>query len=175
MPKILLLTATEEKFEYGHNIRDLLLIEISNRFTVSIRESDTVARLGGDEFVVLLANLPNENDYEITIRRILKYISDPVMIETRVINITASAGVSVYPRHGINYESLLKSADLAMYRVKDLEKNNFQEYNPSMSSMLTRRITLDNQLKKSIINNELLLEYQPIIAVQTGKISTLKR
>ena len=97
MPKILLLTATDEKFEYGHTIGDLLLIEISNRLTVSIRESDTVARLGGDEFVVLLANLSNENDYEITIRRILKYISDPVMIETRVINITASAGVSVYP------------------------------------------------------------------------------
>lgn len=155
---------------YGHNVGDLLLIEVSNRLTVSVRESDTVARLGGDEFVVLLADLPNENDYEITVRRILKHISDPVMIENRVINITASAGVSVYPRHGTDYESLLKCADLAMYRVKDLEKNNFQEYNPSMSSILTKRITLENQLKKSIVNNQLLLEYQPIINVQTGKI-----
>ena len=155
---------------FGHNVGDLLLIEVAARLSDSVRESDTVARLGGDEFVMLLSNLKAANDYEAMIRRTMEYISEPFIIDSRIINITISAGISICPSNGNDYESLLKCADLAMYQVKEQGRNNYKLYMSTMSAVLSRNITLEAQLKKSLVNNELFLHYQPIIDIKSKVI-----
>ena len=155
---------------FGHNMGDLLLIEVANRLAAVIRESDMIARLGGDEFVVLQSDLKNVNDYETTIRRILKCLSEPFFIESHELNITASAGISIYPINAISSESLLKCADLAMYSAKNQGKNNYKLYDDAMSTAINKRAALEERLNKSIINNELFLHYQPIIDMQTGGV-----
>jgi len=155
---------------YGHSIGDLLLIEVANRFTSTLRDCDMVARLGGDEFVILLSNLKNENDYETTIVKILECISKPIIIESHELIITASAGISIYPKNGIDSESLLKCADLAMYSAKKLGKNCYYLYDITMSTAIDKRAALEGKLRKSIINNELFLHYQPIIDIHTNLI-----
>jgi len=150
---------------YGHSIGDLLLIEVANRLTASVRGIDTIARFGGDEFIVVLDSLEKETDYERIVKLLTKFISEPYVIESHEINITASIGISVYPVNGTNSEVLIKCSDLAMYYAKDLGKNNYQRYNPSMFATITKRMAMENQLRKAIINNELLLYYQPILDI----------
>jgi len=155
---------------YGHSVGDLLLVEIANRLTAMVRESDVIARLGGDEFVILQSDLKDKNDYEAVLCRTLEYISEPFFIDSHELNITASAGVSIYPDNGSDGETLLKCADLAMYSAKNRGKNNYQLYISSMSTAINKRAAMEDRLRKSIINNELFLLYQPIIDMQTSMI-----
>ncbi len=155
---------------YGHNVGDLLLVEIANRLTTTIRECDVVSRLGGDEFVIIQSDLKNISDCEIVLQRLLEYISRPFYIESHELSVTASAGISVFPDHGADGESLLKCADLAMYSAKNKGKNNYQFYTSSMSTSINKRAAMEEKLRKTIINNELFLLYQPIIDIKTDKI-----
>lgn len=110
------------------------------------------------------------SDCEIVLQRLLEYISKPFYIESHELNITASAGISVFPDHGADGETLLKCADIAMYSAKNKGKNNYQFYTSSMSTSINKRASMEEKLRKSIVNNELFLLYQPIIDMQTGKI-----
>ena len=155
---------------YGHNVGDLLLIEIANRLSATVRESDVVARLGGDEFVILQSDLVNKNDCESVLRRCIELVSQPYYIDAHELHVTASAGISLYPDDGSEEEDLLKCADLAMYSAKSGGKNNYQFYVSSMSSSVNKRAIIEERLRKSITNDELFLLYQPILDIHSGKI-----
>lgn len=113
---------------YGHNMWDLLLIEIGKRLKLILRESDFVARIGWDEFWLALTNLCEKDNYKIAVKRIIKEISMPYQIRWTEITIWLSIGVSIYPDHSTSSEELIAFADNAMYKIKQSWKNNFKVY-----------------------------------------------
>ncbi len=119
--------------QFGHDIGDKLLQIIAERIKNAIRKGDTVARIGGDEFTILLPTISQNHDAEKVAQKILKSITNPIMIESNQIKISASIGISIHPIHGDDSSILLKRADEAMYTAKDLGKNQFQYYNQEIS------------------------------------------
>lgn len=112
----------------GHNVGDLLLRSTAERLTSLVRESDTVARIGGDEFVLILPDLAHEEEAELVANKIVKALRETFVIEREVLQATTSVGIATYPEDGEDVTSLLKHADIAMYRAKKAGRNNFQRF-----------------------------------------------
>ncbi len=110
--------------EYGHNIGDQLLVEVSKKIQSCIREADTVARIGGDEFVILLTEIASNDEPGIMAKRIIDILSKPIQVKDHICHIGASIGISLYPEHSSDLDELLVLADKAMYEVKHFGKNN---------------------------------------------------
>lgn len=147
----------------GHTMGDKLLQAVANRLLVSTDDYDTVARLGGDEFIVLIPDLENYTQAEKIAQDLLNLIEKPVQVEKHSLKITASAGISFYPRDGLDYESLLKCADLSMYHAKDNGRNNYRVFEPEMNSRLLNHMQLDSALRDALKKNEFYMVYQPLI------------
>jgi diguanylate cyclase (GGDEF)-like protein len=112
----------------GHTIGDLLLKGVAKRLTDCVRQSDTVARVGGDEFIVTLTNIVNGRDVAVVAQKVLNTLSKPFTLDGQELSITASIGATIFPVEGHDVDTLLKNADTAMYRAKDLGRNNCQFY-----------------------------------------------
>lgn len=153
----------------GHGFGDLLLQAVAERLESCIRCNDTVARLGGDEFAVLLVNLPNAREAEITARRIVDYFRLPFSILEREIFITASLGIAIYPVDETDSSSLLAKADAAMYEAKQSGRNAFRSYTPGLAIGLMDHLSLESDLRHAIARNELVLHYQPQVSVASGR------
>lgn len=147
----------------GHNAGDTLLKEVANRLMACVRETDTVARLGGDEFVIILTDLPQPGDVDRIAEKILATLSTPVEIDGRDIFVTASIGVSLYPRDGDHGEILLRYADMAMYRVKEHGRNNVRQFVPEMGSTAISRLDMEGAMRRGLERGEFVLHYQPKI------------
>ncbi len=158
----------------GHGAGDKLLQVIAERLVNSVRETDTVSRLGGDEFVVVCLLQKNEFDAIPLVQKILKKISEPVPIDDRIINITASIGISSYPSNGEDIDTLMRHADIAMYRAKDLGRDNFQFFTPEMNEQLDKRLMLESDLHQALERSEFVLYYQPLICLKTGTIKSFE-
>ncbi|WP_051624074.1 sensor domain-containing protein [Clostridium akagii] len=158
----------------GHSFGDELLKEASVRLKRCMRGSDTVARISGDEFAVLLQNVDDTNGILPIIDGILSVFNETFHIENSSINITSSIGVSVFPDDGSSPDDLIKSADIAMYRAKDLGKNKYQFFNIHMKNELVRKINIEVLLRKAIQKKEFILYYQPQFDVNTQKIRGLE-
>jgi len=117
----------------GHKVGDLLLQAVGERLEGFLRKSDTIARMGGDEFLVLLPEISQKGDMSEVASKIVKEFRRPFLIDDCKINITASIGVAFYPDNGEDVETLMKNSDIAMYHAKKEGRNNFQNYNPTMS------------------------------------------
>ncbi|HJW81382.1 MAG TPA: EAL domain-containing protein, partial [Acidiferrobacterales bacterium] len=154
----------------GHEVGDKLLQALAERLTASVREGDTVARFGGDEFVVLLDDVASEKDIGALAQKVIEAIIPPFVIDGQDLYITASIGVSLYPNDGEDSTTLLKNADIAMYRAKDLGKNTYQFYSADMSARAFERLTLESSLRHAIGRNEFRLYYQPQIDTTSGAI-----
>ena len=154
----------------GHQVGDELLKITAQRLTSCLRESDTVARQGGDEFVLLLTSHPNEESITQTMQRVLHEVAQPWMANDLEFRITCSIGVTLCPSDGRDVETLLKNADSAMYKAKELGRNNFQYFAAEMNNTVTDRLALLNRLRQAIPNNEFVLHYQPKIDLASGKI-----
>ena len=154
----------------GHSAGDALLTGVAERLHSIVREGDTVARLGGDEFVLILTEQARGDVVFRALQRILDEVSEPMMIGGQELCITCSAGVSLYPQDGRDVESLLKNADAAMYRAKERGRNNFQFYTAEMNAHAKERFALENDLRRALERDELLLHYQPKIDLATGAI-----
>lgn len=155
----------------GHSIGDELLIEIASRLSGTTRESDMISRLGGDEFVVILNDIKETSDIEIVSRKILNEISLPVTLSNNSETFTtASMGIALYPNDGRDVETLMKHADTAMYQSKKLGRNKITFYKNEMNQAMVQHMTIDRELRKAISDNQLLLHYQPIIELKTGRI-----
>lgn len=158
----------------GHAVGDILLREVGKRLRSCVREVDTVARIGGDEFSIVLVNLTHAADAEQVADKILKALAKPVQAEEHELFITTSIGVSIYPTHDDNPETLLKKADAAMYQAKAQGRNNYQVYDPSMDFDTERRMTLEGGMRRAIKNEEFHLVYQPKIDAVSNKITALE-
>ncbi len=155
----------------GHNIGDLLLKETSERLGHCVRVSDTVARLGGDEFTVLMPNLDDPSHAPVVAQRILDSLSRPFHLNGHESFVSASIGITVYPEDAADANELLKNADSAMYRAKDLGKGNYQFFTDELNRELTERLTIKNGLAKAISRDELRLYYQPKLDLKSGAIT----
>lgn len=164
----------------GHDLGDKLLRAVTDRLIKWIRSSDypsranvespIVSRLGGDEFTLYLADISQVQDAAGVAQRILDVLSKPFMLDTNEVFITASVGITVFPLDGQDADILLKNADTAMYHAKDQGRNNYQFFTPSMNEAVRKRLNLENDLRKALERQELLLYYQPQLDLRTGKI-----
>lgn len=154
----------------GHSVGDKLLKELARRLTRSLRELDTTARFGGDEFVVVLQSMVSKEDITAITKKLLSTASCPYHIDGHELRITCSIGVSLYPDNGCSAETLLKNADIAMYRVKTTGRNNFKFYTKEMNATIVKRLQLETNLFRALENNEFCLQYQPIFDLRSGKI-----
>jgi len=154
----------------GHKAGDRLLRAVGARLKHSLREGDTVARLGGDEFTVILEDLHDRDEATAVAQKVLGALAKPLTLEKQEFAVTASAGLTVYPEDSRSLETLLKNADTAMYYAKDGGKNNLQSYTPLMTTLKRERVTLENQLRRALENNELFLQYQPQVDLRSGRI-----
>jgi len=159
----------------GHNVGDELLRAVASRLRACVRESDTVARLGGDEFVVLFAGKGEvpaiEADVTALAMKLLARISQPVVLGERPLLPTCSMGISVYPQDGEDGGTLLKHADAAMYRAKELGRNRFQFFTADVHERIRRRMELEMGLRQALERGEFELHYQPQVGLRDGAIA----
>jgi diguanylate cyclase (GGDEF)-like protein len=158
----------------GHGAGDLMLSEVAHRLKSVLRESDTVARLGGDEFVILLPEVSSETDVATVAQHVLSAISKSIMLLGQEFRITASVGISLYPSGGEDEQTLMKNADVAMYRAKEEGKNNFKFYSENMNSHSFERLALESSLRLALERNEFTLHYQPKLAIGAHEITGME-
>ncbi len=154
----------------GHGAGDNLLIQVSKRLNDSVRKGDTVARLGGDEFAVVLPDMSSNIAAANVARKIVQSMSKPFDIDGREVFVTTSIGITYYPLDGIQFDRLLQNADMALYRAKELGKNNFQFFCEEMNIKARDLSDLENALRGAIGRDEFVVYYQPRVNLRTGEI-----
>jgi diguanylate cyclase (GGDEF)-like protein/PAS domain S-box-containing protein len=154
----------------GHQIGDKLLYEVSRRISHSMRESDVVARLGGDEFLVMMDMINNPKDAEQVAQQIIYALQAEFIIDNKEIFISASIGISIFPKDGKDVDSAIKAADIAMYQVKNKGKNNLCFYSAELSKDVVERFTMESQLRRALERNQFEVYYQPQMSLITGDI-----
>ncbi len=158
----------------GHTIGDALLNATAERISNCVGHSDTVARFGGDEFTILLPKILQTQDVKRVAQKVINAFKQPLLIEDRELRITPSIGIAVFPHHGEDAETVIKSADMAMYHAKEQGKNNFQLYQNSMDSEICEKLMLENELRKALDNNELELFFQPNVNIASKEVIGLE-
>ena len=155
----------------GHVVGDELLQQVSTRLKSCVREGDTLARFGGDEFTLLLPKIAKgKEDVSKIAEKINEVLKDPFVIDNNELYVSASIGISIYPRDGTDMDSLIKHADIAMYNVKDTGKNNYRFYSTDMTTPYFQNLSLETGIHKALENDEFHLMYQPQINIKTGEI-----
>lgn len=154
----------------GHLGGDEVLKAISARLSAIVREGDTVARVGGDEFVVMLRGVRDADEALEVADRIRVALAQPALVHGRELRVTASIGVAIYPDHGSDVETLLRHADTAMYRAKEHGRDNACLYSPDLSFRWRRRMALEADLLRALEHDELVVYYQPIVELTSGRI-----
>ena len=152
----------------GHAVGDHLLQEVAQRLVKQLRVGDTVCRIGGDEFVVVLPEITRGADAAQVAQKIIETLSEPIVLEGRDITVTPSIGISVFPEDGSDAETLIRNADAAMYHAKEMGRSNYQFFTDQMNLAASRRLTLENDLRRAVQKNELVVYYQPISELKTG-------
>jgi len=154
----------------GHEAGDMLLREVAQRITEHLRTGDMVARLGGDEFVVLLEDLAEPGAVTRVADKLITSLTSNFTISGREVHVTASIGISTYPGDAQDMRSLMKFADIAMYRAKEQGRNTFQFYSDQINVHSVERLTLESRLRGALERDELVLHYQPVMNTQNGAI-----
>ena len=154
----------------GHSVGDRLLSVVAERLARCTRTSDTVARHGGDEFVIVMTDTVDEQSLIAWMERVRASISEPVWLDGTELYVGCSMGASLFPQDGEDAETLMKKADLAMYRAKDMGRNTFQFYQPEMNASAGARMNLERRLRRALRDNEFLLHYQPQVDIVSGQI-----
>ena len=155
----------------GHEAGDRLLKEMARRFKKSLRAVDVVGRLGGDEFVILIEEVNELSQVAIVAHKILSSAIKPMVLPGEECRVTASIGISIYPKDGTDEQSLIKNADMAMYFAKEEGKNNYQFYSKDIQSQSNKRFSIETNLRRALERNELSLEYQAKVDFKTGMIT----
>jgi len=161
----------------GHHRGDLVLKEVSGRLKQAVRASDMVARMGGDEFGIILPNLPRGAGRPIT-EQVLESLTTPVMLDGLGIDLQASMGVALFPEHGQDVDSLVQKADVAMYQAKASPGSDYKLYTPERDPNSTQRLELTGELRRALVDGDLVLHYQPQIDLKTrlvGGVESLVR
>jgi diguanylate cyclase (GGDEF)-like protein/PAS domain S-box-containing protein len=154
----------------GHKAGDTLLRTVAGRLRAAVREADTVSRLGGDEFIMIL---PEQDELALdarSLQRIMDAVAAPIALGGHTLFMTCSIGVACYPADGADGETLIKHADIAMYRGKQTGRNNFQFYTPAMNEQALERLRIEGDLRSALENEEFLLHYQPKVDLASGRV-----
>lgn len=154
----------------GHEIGDVLLQEVSTRLTSCVRKEDTVARLGGDEFTVLLFDIKSPSDASLVADNILTALRQPLNISGHQLVVTTSIGITIVPQDGTDPNSLMKNADLAMYRAKEHGRNTYHFYSEEMNTNAIKRLRTEYELRRALERNEFVLYYQPKVRLADKQI-----
>jgi diguanylate cyclase (GGDEF)-like protein/PAS domain S-box-containing protein len=157
----------------GHHVGDLLLQTLAGRLKGVVRELDTVARMGGDEFVLVLPEVGMEGARHVA-RKVIGHVTNTVGIGLHKISMTASVGIGVYPKDGRDVESIMKNAELALYQAKATGKNDFAFFTEQMNVVAFERLRLENDLRNALLNEELILYYQPQVSMKTRQVVGLE-
>ncbi len=158
----------------GHSVGDLLLQAVAERLQRCAREQDTVARLGGDEFLIVLTSVKDVTDAAVAAERLMDAMTAGFVVQGHSLSISCSLGISVFPEHGADGETLIKNADAAMYSAKDYGRKNFQFFTADMNAQVVERLTLENTLRTALDKKELFLVYQPQMNLATRRITGLE-
>jgi diguanylate cyclase (GGDEF)-like protein len=158
----------------GHHSGDELLQLIASRLRGCVNEKDTVTRLGGDEFLILLTEQSTQENISMQAEKLLRVISNPCNINQHELIVTASMGISVYPKDGTDAETLIKNADSALYYAKDCGRNTYQFYTRAFNQLLLQRLELTTSLRQAIEKEQFSLDYQPLVDLHSGKIIGLE-
>ncbi|MCF6193043.1 MAG: EAL domain-containing protein [Kangiellaceae bacterium] len=156
--------------QFGHATGDQLLVQVAQRIKSCIREEDTVSRQGGDEFTLLLGDIHNYSECEITMRRIHDELSKPFVINELTHTISASSGVTIYPQDAGEIDTLLRHSDNAMYQAKIAGKNRFALFNPEKDEREIYKHGRLAEIESALNNQELSLHYQPKVNMRTGEV-----
>ncbi len=154
----------------GHACGDLLLKEVTARLKDCVRDTDTISRQGGDEFVVVLRDLPDSQAAVPVLDKIMVQMQKPVRIEGSELTTSVSIGVALFPDDGRTFDTLLKKADMAMYRAKEVGRNTYHFFNEEMSTQASEHLALRSGLRRALDNGELELHYQPQVQLGTGRV-----
>ncbi|MBI5923446.1 MAG: EAL domain-containing protein [Betaproteobacteria bacterium] len=155
----------------GHTAGDALLAEVSRRLASCLRDTDTVGRLGGDEFGILLPEIGNNEAAALVARKVINSCQIPYLIEGHELFISASIGITLFPDDAGDADTLIRNADTAMYRAKDLGRNTYQFFTAKMNQSIQDKLQLETDLRHALGKGEFLLHYQPKLSCTSGKIT----
>jgi diguanylate cyclase (GGDEF)-like protein/PAS domain S-box-containing protein len=158
----------------GHAAGDRLIQQVAERLRTCLREGDTVARLGGDEFTLLLPGMAQVVDAARVAEKVLDALRVPFLIEDRELLATASIGISLYPEDGRDADTLVKNADAGMYRAKQQGRDNYQLCAPALNATALERLALQSSLRHAVGQDELVLHYQPVHDVASGRVRAME-
>jgi diguanylate cyclase (GGDEF)-like protein len=158
----------------GHSFGDRVLQHIAARLRQATGATGLLARLGGDEFTVLLENVGSSEDVEGHATHLVATLQQPLTVDGRILTTSASVGASIYPDHAADAEGLLRAADVALFRAKELGRNRFTLYSPALYDAAAQRFRMEQSLRRAVENGELLLMYQPHVALHTGEVTALE-
>ncbi len=158
----------------GHDVGDLLLKAVAERLVSGLRSEDTVARQGGDEFIVVLPRVTNAQDAGTVAQELLDAIAPPYQVKGNELHAGASIGIAIFPDDGEDGDTLLKNSDTAMYHAKEAGRNNYQFFTPGMNQLAAERQSLGTCLRHALARNELLLHFQPMVDMTSGKLMGLE-
>ena len=151
----------------GHTFGDRVLQAVGERLQVAAGPQSFIARLGGDEFTVLIENAHSAAVLTARVGALLEVLQQPLVVDDRVLSTSASVGASLYPDHGADPEALLRAADVALFRAKDLGRNRFALFTPALSDAAAQHFRIEQSLRRAVETGALLLMYQPVVALQT--------
>ncbi len=154
----------------GHHVGDELLKQVAVALTGQLRDGDTLARLGGDEFIVLLENVDGQFGAGQVAEKLISMFEQPFIVSDYELFVTGSVGISIYPNDATDLNMLIRNADVAMYQAKARGRNGYQFYAPSMTGEGVERLRLEAMLRRSIEKNEIFLNYQPQVEIDTGRL-----
>lgn len=154
----------------GYSVGDELIQHVSRQLQRCILDTDTLSRNSGDEFLLLLPSLNNNEQLTITLDQIVSTINQPVILADTEITASVSIGIAVYPQDGVDFESIFKAAELAMYRAKENGRNTWQFFTDQMNNDAQERSMLCNNLRKALVKKQFILHYQPQINLASGKL-----
>jgi diguanylate cyclase (GGDEF)-like protein/PAS domain S-box-containing protein len=155
----------------GHGAGDVLLMQVSKRLAGCVRSGDTVGRLSGDEFAVALSNLSHPDDAGLVAQKMMAALSRPFDLDGKEVFASASIGITLFPTDSTDQESLIRNADTAMYRAKEMGRNRVQFYTPEMNARAMEKLNLENSLRHALQRGEFLLYYQPKASLANGEVT----
>ena len=154
----------------GHGEGDALLRQVAQRLQAVVRSEDTVSRLGGDEFTIILENIGHEEEAARVATEIIQQATQPYQLQSRDFYVSPSIGIAFFPQDGTDVQTLLMSADAAMYRAKDTGRNNFQFFNKNISDAAQEHLALSTLLRGALTRGEFSLHFQPQVDVRDGRV-----